>query len=57
VKNRLGVAVRGNLHYQNVQPLVAIDEIENFILGEGILSRAVFVGLETAIRDMRNLLI
>lgn len=57
VKNRLGVAVRGQLHYQNVQPLLTIEEIENFILGEGIITRAVFVGLETAIRDMRNLLI
>lgn len=57
VKNRLGVAVRGPLHYQNIQPLVTLEEIENFIIGEGIITRAVFVGLETAIRDMRNLLI
>ena len=57
VKNQLGVAVSGNLHYQNVQPLISIEEIENFIVGEGVLSRAVFVGLETAIRDMRNLLL
>ena len=57
VKNQLGVAVSGNLHYQNVQPLVSIDEIENFVLGEGVLARAIFVGLETAVRDMRNLLL
>jgi pyridoxine 5-phosphate synthase len=43
------------LTYQNVQPVAAIPEIEELNIGHSIVSSAVFVGLEEAVRRMRRL--
>jgi pyridoxine 5-phosphate synthase len=40
------------LNYQNVRDIVAIGEIEEINIGHAIISRAVFVGLDRAVRDM-----
>jgi len=52
-KNGIGVAVNGNISFQNVMPLVSIESVENIVVGRAILSRSIFVGLETAIRDFK----
>lgn len=44
------------LTYQNVQSVVAIDEIEELNIGHSIMARAVFVGLDRAVRDMLRLM-
>lgn len=44
------------LNYRNVFPILAIEEIEELNIGHSIVSRAVFVGLERAVREMRELL-
>lgn len=44
------------IHYQNVHDLAAITHLGEFSIGHGIISRAVFTGLETAIREMSRLL-
>lgn len=47
------VVVAGHgLDYVNVRPVVAIPEIEELNIGHSIISRAVFVGLERAVREM-----
>jgi pyridoxine 5-phosphate synthase len=43
------------LDYHNVSPLTAIDEIREFSIGHAILSRALFVGLERAVAEMKAL--
>jgi pyridoxine 5-phosphate synthase len=43
------------LNYRNVIPIAAIAEIEELNIGHSIVSRAVFVGLERAVREMRDL--
>jgi len=53
-KNGIGVAVHGQITYQNVLPLVNIEAVENVVVGRSIFSRAVFVGLESAIRDFKS---
>jgi len=53
-KNGIGVAVNGQITYQNVLPLVNIEAVENVVVGRSVFSRAVFVGLETAIRDFKS---
>ena len=53
-KNGIGVAVKGGVGYQNVVPLVNIDAVENVVTGRAIFNRAIFVGLETAIRDFKS---
>ncbi len=44
------------LHYQNVQPIVQIPELVELNIGHSIVARALFVGLEQAVREMRELL-
>ncbi|MFH1764858.1 MAG: pyridoxine 5'-phosphate synthase [Gemmatimonadota bacterium] len=55
---KLGLAVHAGhgLTYENVIPVAAIREIEELNIGHSIVSRAVFVGLERAVREMGDLL-
>jgi pyridoxine 5-phosphate synthase len=43
------------LTYENVTPVAAIPEIEELNIGHSIVSRAVFIGLESAVREMASL--
>jgi pyridoxine 5-phosphate synthase len=54
---RLGMALHAGhgLNYQNVQPVAAIDEMHELNIGHSIIARAVFVGLERAVREMKSL--
>lgn len=52
----LQVAAGHGLNYQNVQPVAAIPEIEELNIGHAIVARAVLVGLERAVREMKELL-
>jgi pyridoxine 5-phosphate synthase len=45
------------LNYVNVSPVVAIPEIEELNIGHSIISRAVFTGLDRAVREMKALMI
>lgn len=45
------------LHYQNVQPIVRIPQLVELNIGHSIVARALFVGLEHAVREMRELLV
>jgi pyridoxine 5-phosphate synthase len=52
----LGVAVHAGhgLNLRNVAAVAAIPEIEELNIGHSIVSRAVFVGLDRAVREMRE---
>jgi pyridoxine 5-phosphate synthase len=54
----LGLAVHAGhgLTYDNVTPVAAIPEIEELNIGHSIVSRAVFVGMESAVREMATIL-
>jgi pyridoxine 5-phosphate synthase len=55
----LGLAVNAGhgLNYHNVQPIAAIREIVELNIGHAIVARAVFDGLEKAVRDMKQLML
>lgn len=55
---KLGLVVNAGhgLNYQNVTPIAALAGINELNIGHSIISRAAFVGLETAIKDMLNLM-
>lgn len=53
----LAVAAGHGLHYANVLPIAAIAEIEELNIGHAIVARAVFVGLERAVREMKALML
>lgn len=54
----LGLAVHAGhgLTYRNVKPVAAIPEIEELNIGHSIVSRGVMVGMESAVREMRDLI-
>ncbi|MEA3369620.1 MAG: pyridoxine 5'-phosphate synthase [Candidatus Ratteibacteria bacterium] len=43
------------LNYRNAKNVAAIAEIEELNIGHSVISRAVFKGLETAVKDMRRI--
>lgn len=67
--DRIGVAARKarsaglrvfaghGLHYRNTRPVAELAEIEELNIGHSIVSRAMFVGIETAVKEMLDLLI
>lgn len=44
------------LHYQNVQPIAAIVGISELNIGHAIVGRAIFVGFEQAVKEMKHLI-
>ncbi|MGC9044057.1 MAG: pyridoxine 5'-phosphate synthase [Myxococcota bacterium] len=56
--SKMGIKVNAGhgLNYQNIFDVVAIPEIEEFNIGHSIVARAVYVGLENAVREMVELL-
>ncbi len=50
----LRVAAGHGLDYQNVGPVAAIGEIEELNIGFSIMARALWVGLDQAVREMRS---
>jgi pyridoxine 5-phosphate synthase len=55
----LGLEVHAGhgLTYNNVQPVAAIPEIVELNIGHCIVGRAIFCGLEAAVREMKSLMI
>lgn len=43
------------LNYRNIMPIVNIPEIQEVSIGHSVISRAVFTGLDKAVRDMLQL--
>jgi pyridoxine 5-phosphate synthase len=52
----LGVNAGHGLHYRNIAPVVALGGIEEYNIGHSIVSRAVLVGMERAVREMVELI-
>lgn len=55
---KLGLAVHAGhgLTVANVEPVAAIPEIEELNIGHSVVSRAIFVGLEEAVRELRRVM-
>ena len=56
--SKLGIEVAAGhgLNYQNVGPIAPIAEIEELNIGHAIVARAVLVGFERAVREMKELI-
>ncbi len=48
----LRVAAGHGLHYHNVRPVARIPQVEELNIGHALIARAVFVGLEQAVRQL-----
>ncbi len=55
----LGLQVNAGhgLHYHNVQKIAAIPDIQELNIGHAIIARALFSGLDAAVRDMKVLML
>jgi pyridoxine 5-phosphate synthase len=51
----LGVNAGHGLNYSNIKKIAAIDGIEEYNIGHSIISRAILVGLDRAVKDMVEL--
>ncbi len=54
IAHGLRVNAGHGLTYQNVQPVAALEGMEELNIGHTIISRATLVGMEQAVRDMRQ---
>jgi pyridoxine 5-phosphate synthase len=56
--HELGLIVNAGhgLHYENVTAVAAIEQIVELNIGHAIVAQAVFVGLQTAVSDMKRLM-
>jgi pyridoxine 5-phosphate synthase len=54
VGREVGLAVHAGhgLTYENVSPVAAIETIEELNIGHSVVSRAVLIGMERAVREM-----
>lgn len=54
----LGLEVNAGhgLHYQNVVAVTRLPHMQELNIGHSIVARAIFVGIETAVREMRDLI-
>ncbi|MBA5866737.1 MAG: pyridoxine 5'-phosphate synthase [Nitrospira sp. CR1.3] len=52
----LGVNAGHGLNYQNVKRLIHVPEIVEYNIGHSIMSRAMLVGIDRAVREMKALL-
>jgi pyridoxine 5-phosphate synthase len=53
----LRVAAGHGLNMQNVKDIAEIETIEELNIGQSIIARSVYTGLEQAIIDMKSMLI
>lgn len=56
--HKLGLRVNAGhgLHYTNVQAIVRIPHMVELNIGHAIVARSIFIGLEAAVREMRQLI-
>ena len=56
---QIGLTVHAGhgLHYHNVQPVAAITEVVELNIGHAIVARALFEGMDAAVREMRRLMV
>ena len=56
IENGLILNAGHGLDYKNVVPIAKIDGMNTLNIGFSIIARAVFVGLENAVKEMKNLI-
>ncbi len=55
VKAELAVHCGRGIGYRNIQPLVELDLVDEFVIGNAVASRAMLVGYERAVSEMLQL--
>ncbi|NOX66027.1 MAG: pyridoxine 5'-phosphate synthase [Chlorobi bacterium] len=55
---KLGLSVNAGhgLNYNNITDFLVVDDIDEVSIGQAVIARSVFVGLEKAVKEMRELI-
>jgi pyridoxine 5-phosphate synthase len=53
---KIGVHLGTGLDYNNIKPFAELIEINEFYIGHSIIARALMIGLENAVKEMRMLI-
>lgn len=56
-KGKLHVYAGHGLNWLNLKPVVQIKEIEEYNIGHSIVARAIFLGLEEAVKEIQKILV
>lgn len=56
--SKIGLKINAGhgLNYENLKPVAMIDEIDEFSIGHALISHALFVGMERAVKEMIEIL-
>jgi pyridoxine 5-phosphate synthase len=57
VERGLKVNAGHGLHYTNVQPIAALEDIGELNIGHAIVAHAIFAGFENAVREMKAIMV
>ncbi len=52
----MGINISGGIGYDNLREIASLDFVEDIIIGEPILNKAIYIGIEAAIRDLNTLI-
>ncbi len=52
----MGINISGGIGYDNLREIASLDFIEDIIIGEPVLNKAIYIGIEAAIRDLNALI-
>lgn len=55
-KSNLSVYCGRGINYKNIRPLLELGNIDEFSIGHAVITRALLVGLEKAIKEMLNII-
>ncbi len=55
-KYDMGVTVNGGLNYRNLADVASMEMVDTLVINRGILGKALFIGLENALRDLMFLI-
>ncbi len=52
----MGVNISGGIGYDNIREVSQLNYIEDIVVGKPILSKAIFIGIEQALRDLQAMI-
>jgi pyridoxine 5-phosphate synthase len=52
----MGVNISGGIGYDNVREVSQIPNIEDIVIGKPVVSKAIFIGIEQALRDLQAII-
>ena len=52
----LGINISGGIGYDNLREIAALENLEDIVVSDPVLNKSIYIGMESAIRDLQSLL-